>query len=522
MEAMASRMETGAAWVEPAAFVATSFVMLPMVGPGSWRFQSQSNRIGLLVEPIALVERLGRWSSGRGPIYLLLAARLRELIDDGQLRPGQRLPPDRKLAAALAVGRTTVVAAYDLLRVEGRIVRRQGSGTRVAGSEPSSASDAPGGPMFLHLLEPHDDTLMLACAAPDAPPAELVQAYAAVPGRLAAMTGDIGYHPLGHPALRRAIADRYTRGETPTDANQILVTNGAQHALSLLARVFIRPGDRVLVEAPTYPGALEAFSDAAAVLRTGSVGLDGFATAARTHRPVLAYVVATFHNPTGSTLSTPERRQLVRAAGDAGVPLIDDEVLADLSFPGEAASPPLAAFDSTVMSIGSLSKSVWGGLRVGWVRAPASVVGQLARLRAVQDLGGSIPAQLAATELLPHLDGIARSRGVELRSRHDHLRRHLARQLPDWQTWPARGGQTLWARLPHGDGDSFTQVALRHGVAVLAGSGLDASGRSRQYVRLHYCLEPTQLTEAVRRLRAAWRVYDPPTQPSRSAPALAV
>ena len=130
------------------------------------------------MDPIELAQRLGRWSSGRGPLYVLLATRLRTLIDDGELRPGALLPPDRALATALAVGRITVVNAYDRLAVEGRIVRRQGSGTRVAGPAGSEARGTTDAPTFLHLLEPNDDVIMLACAAPDAPPAELVDAYA--------------------------------------------------------------------------------------------------------------------------------------------------------------------------------------------------------------------------------------------------------------------------------------------------------------------------------------------------------
>ncbi|MGH3298548.1 MAG: GntR family transcriptional regulator, partial [Trebonia sp.] len=118
------------------------------------------------MNPIELSERLGRWSSGRGPLPLLLAERLRRLIDEGELPPGEPLPPDRGLASALAVGRSTVVAAYDLLSQEGRIVRRQGSGTRVAGAAVGGPRQTTSEPMFLHLLEPQDGVIPLACAAP--------------------------------------------------------------------------------------------------------------------------------------------------------------------------------------------------------------------------------------------------------------------------------------------------------------------------------------------------------------------
>ncbi|WP_202796993.1 PLP-dependent aminotransferase family protein [Kribbella flavida] len=284
------------------------------------------------MEPIDLVGRLGRWATGRGPLYALLAGRLRQLIDDGDLGPGVLLPPDRTLAAALSVGRSTVVAAYNQLITEGRIVRRQGSGTRVAGTPAATPPETTGAPVFLHLLEPQDGTIMLACAAPAVPPPELADAYAAVLPRLASY--GIGYHPAGVLELRQALADRYTRQGRPTHPDQILVTNGGQQALSLLARSFVAPGDPVLLEAPTYPGALEVFRDQAATLHPLPVGLDGFEAAVRRRRPALAYVVPVFQNPTGGVLGSLQRQRLAAVAQRYGVPLVEDEILADLAFPG--------------------------------------------------------------------------------------------------------------------------------------------------------------------------------------------
>jgi DNA-binding transcriptional MocR family regulator len=474
------------------------------------------------MEPIELGERLGRWPAGRGPLHVLLAARLRRLIDEGELPPGEPLPPDRALASVLAVGRSTVVAAYDLLRQDGRVVRRQGSGTRVAGTEPGGVRQTTSAPIFLHLLEPGDGVIQLACAAPDRPPPELAEAYARIVPVLAAATGDIGYYPAGHPALRRAIADRYTGRGIRTGPERIMVTAGGQQALSLLARALLAPGDRVLVERPTYPGALEAFREQAAVLLARPAGLGGLAAAARRHHIALAYAIPTFHNPTGSVLPPLARRALVQAAAAASVPLIDDEVLSDLAFPGVQVPPPLAAYADGVISLGSLSKSIWGGLRIGWVRAPEPLVGQLARLLAVHDLGGNVPAQLAAAELLPRLDMLAARQAAQLQARHDQLRALLARHLPGWDVPPVPGGQTLWVRLPHGDGTSFAQAALRHRVAVLPGTGLDASGQSQDCLRLHFAAQPDDLAEVVRRLAGAWRGYRPPPAPTVSPPAMSV
>jgi DNA-binding transcriptional MocR family regulator len=377
-------------------------------------------------------------------------------------------------------------------------------------------------PSFLHLLEPRDGVILLACAAPDAPPAELVDAYARILPELAATVGDIGYYPMGHPKLRRAIADRFGLRGVPTTPGQILVTTGGQQALSLLARSLVRPGDRVLVEAPTYPGALETFREEAAVLRTLPVGLPGLTAAAAAHSPAFAYVISTYQNPTGAVLPTLPRRRLVEDAAAAGIVLVDDEVPAELGFPGEQPPPPLAAFDDQVITIGSLSKVVWGGLRIGWVRAPEPVIARLSRLRAVHDLGGNVPAQLAAADLLPRLDALRDKGAVRRQAGHDHLRAELARHLPDWPVPAVRGGQTFWVRLPHGDGASFTQAALRHGVAVLPGPGLDGDGRSEEYIRLHFVAAQEELTEAVRRLASAWQDYRAPKGRVTSPPAMAV
>ncbi len=490
-------------------------------GPG-WRSQSQCRRIGLHMKPIELTERLGRWSSGRGPLHVLLAARLRRLIDEGELPPGEPLPPDRALALALAVGRSTVVAAYDLLRQDGRIARRQGSGTRVAGADPPGPRQTTSAPLFLHLLEPGDDVIPLACAAPDTPPPEVAQAYARAATALASIAGDIGYYPAGHPALRRAIADRYTGRGIRTGPEQIVVTNGGQQALSLLARALLAPGDRVLVEAPTYPGALEAFREHAAVPFSLPVGLGGLAAAAHGQRAAMAYVISTFHNPTGSVLSPLARQALAQDAAAAGVPLIDDEVLSDLAFPGVQVPPPMACYGDGVISVGSLSKSVWGGQRIGWVRADEPLTSRLARLIAVHDLGGNVPAQLAAADLVPRLDALSARQAAGRQARHDHLRAELARRLPDWDAPPVPGGQTLWVRLPCGDGTSFAQTALRHRIAVLPGSGLDAAGQCQDRLRLHFVAPPDVLTEAVRRLAEAWRAYHPPPAPATAPPAMSV
>ncbi|MBA2889360.1 PLP-dependent aminotransferase family protein [Nonomuraea soli] len=450
-----------------------------------------------------LVDLLGRWASGRGPLYLLLAARLRALIDDGVLGSGAQLPPDRMLAERLAVGRGTVVSAYDLLQQEGRVVRRQGSGTRVAEMDaaPSANKEVIPNPLLMHILNPPDNVRLLTCAAPEEPPAILAEAYHHAASTIARTRHDLGYQPAGHPLLREAIAASYRRRGLPTSAEQIIVTTGAQQALTLLTTLLVSPGDTVLTESPTYPGALEVFRQASAVIRP--VDTDPLSGALRGERPALLYVIPTASNPGGAIMDTATRRHL---AGQ-DFPVIDDEVCAELCFDGEV-PPPLAAFDERAITISSMSKSVWGGMRVGWVRAPTPLVSRLARLRAIHDLGGEVASQLAAAWLLERMEEVRRSRIELLKERHDHLCRELAAHLPDWEFRPAMGGQTLWVRIPRGDVDAFAQLAQRHGVAIAPGRGFDPLGAAGDRMRLHFLFAREELSAAVRDLARAWAAYD--------------
>ncbi|WP_214109490.1 aminotransferase-like domain-containing protein [Acrocarpospora catenulata] len=469
-----------------------------------------------MTEVDRIVGWLGRWASGRGPLYLLLAVRLRALIDDGLLAPGSALPPDRVLAQRLAVGRGTVVAAYDLLQQEGRLVRRQGSGTRVAEAElpTTRAAEGVSNPLLLHVLDPPDGVLLLTCAAPVEPPPVLVAAYQEAAARLGRVRHDIGYYPAGHPELRQAVAAYYTARGLPTEPGEILITNGGQQAIALITALLVAPGDTVRLETPTYPSAIEIFRNAGALV--SPCELD------ETHergvllprepevgKPALAYLVPTAHNPTGRVMPALARRRLAAWAAEADVPLIDDEVPAELCFDG-VTPPPLARFarGEQILTVASLSKLVWGGLRVGWIRASAALISRLARLRAIHDLGGDVLAQLAATALLGRLDEVRAARVTTLRARHDHLRAELAAHLPSWSCPPALGGQTLWVRLPRGDAGAFAQLTARHGVAVPPGSAFDVAGDHAACLRLPFVHPEPELSDGVRRLAAAWAAYD--------------
>lgn len=451
-----------------------------------------------------VVTSLGRWMDRPGPRYLRLAEALEVLLGQESLPAGTRLPSERELAQRLGLSRGTVVAAYAELAERGAVSRRQGSGTRVMGAPSADLPPVHRYPQLTRLITETPEQIDLAFGAPylDELVAGLTgEALAAVRAGGAPVHG---YAPLGLPALREAIAAR--AGAT---AEEVLVTNGGQGALALLTSALVRPGDRVVLEAPTYPGAIELFSRAGAAIVP--LGRDHAGPRPDELRRVLSgvgaafvYLVPTCHNPTGSVMHERRRRELLAVCAEHDVTVVDDETTADLVFAG-ATPPSLGSLDpDRVISVGSFSKVVWGGLRVGWIRASRRLVLKLGRLKAARDLGGGLLDQVAVLEALPRLDEIAAARREQSRERHAALTSALAERLPEWRVADCRGGYSLWARVPTGTGDELAAAALARGVAIASGSASAPQDLFLDHVRLCFAAPPELLVEAVDRLAAAW------------------
>jgi DNA-binding transcriptional MocR family regulator len=328
-----------------------------------------------------------------------------------------------------------------------------------------------------------------------------------------------GYSPLGYAPLRDAIAAHLCARGVPTTAEQILVTSGAQQAISMAAWLYVQRGDTALVENPTYPGALDALTAVGGRLvgvRTGRYGPDvaTLADGISRHAPRLVYLIPTYQNPVGGVLAEPARRALASLIQQHQVPLFEDDSLSGLSIVGEPPRP-VAAFapDGPILTAGSLSKLFWAGLRVGWVRASEPVIAQLGRLKAVADLGGSLPGQVIASRLLGAYDDIRRQRRPVIAQRLELTTRLLAAMLPDWSWDQPQGGLCLWLRLPYGSATEFGQVAQRAGVSIVAGSVASADGSFDDHVRLPFGHRPETLEEGIRRLARAWQVYAPSEEP---------
>lgn len=466
---------------------------------------------------VALVAMLGGWSAGPGPRYRKLAQALRRVADEGGLAPGERLPSERELAGALAVSRSTVVAAFDELRGQGVLESRQGSGTRLAaGPRPRADGRVPGGhgtAIFQRLIDGPGELISLACAAGGGA-AEIAGALQEVLHEdLAALLRDPGYQPRGLPTLRAAIAEHYTALGLPTGIDEVLVTTGAHQALVLVADLHRRNLTTVLVEAPSWPACLDVFRSAGAQLSAVPLDEEGIdanalAGALREQQPALLYVMPTYHNPTGILMSAARRRRVAELAAYHDVPVVEDNAYAGLAAGPDAAIPaPLAAYspaDAEVLTVESLGKAVWGGLRIGWVRAPSAIIERLARRKALADLGSPVLDQALAARLLPRLGELATRRSDELRSQLDLLERLLGEHLPSWRWRRPDGGSALWVQLPSTDAGSYAQIALRHGVEVVPGSAMDPSGGHDSYLRLPFTLPPDTLTQLVPRLATAW------------------
>jgi DNA-binding transcriptional MocR family regulator len=463
----------------------------------------------------ALLPDLTSSGARRGAVYAALADALSSLVLDGRIAVGTRVPSERALAAALGLSRTTVTAAYSALRADGYLISRTGSGsfTAVPAGTTASSSTARWAPPG-----ESPDLIDLTCATPAGPAAAIADAVTAAAAHLPWLTAGTGYDPVGVPRLREAIAARFAARGVPTDASQILITNGALHALDLLLRLLAASGGRVLTELPTYSGAIDAIRTSAARLLPvplapgGGWDVEALQVALRQNAPGLAYLIPDFHNPTGALVPDAERRAVLRAARRAGTTVIVDETFVDLGFNNNAATPA-AAIDPSVVTIGSLSKTVWGGLRIGWIRAQPDLVQRVAALRAATDMGGALLDQLIAVELVGRLDELAAARVAEVRPRRDALLAALARELPGWRVSAPQGGLSLWAELDAPLSTPLSVLARSAGVQIVPGSRFGADGTLERYLRLPYTQPAEALERAVTRLREVWTTLD------RSSPA---
>ncbi|HXZ32714.1 MAG TPA: PLP-dependent aminotransferase family protein [Terriglobales bacterium] len=330
----------------------------------------------------------------------------------------------------------------------------------------------------------------------------------------------------GYEPLREMIARHITRYGIEAKTENVLITSGSQQALDLIGKLLINPGDRILVEAPTYLGALQAFNVYGAEYVAVESDDDGLRTdllelPLRTG-PKFMYVLPNFQNPGGTTLSEGRRHQLVLLADKYGIPIIEDDPYGQLRYEGEHL-PPLVVLDrenlrrdddysiGNVIYLSTFSKTLAPGLRLGWIVAPSDVIAKLVQLKQGADLHTSTFGQMVAYEVARDnfLDEHVKLIRRVYRERRDVMLEALRKCFPPEVTWThPHGGLFLWVTLPEGmDCNKLFEAALKENVAFVPGDCFYAGNFAKEgcrHFRLNFSYgQPEQIREGVRRLSVA-------------------
>jgi GntR family transcriptional regulator/MocR family aminotransferase len=471
------------------------------------------------------------------PIYVQLEQYLRQSIESGLLAPDTRLPAARQFAQDLGISRVTVENAYAMLEADGLVLRRTGSGTFVAA--PATQFAQPGAvgqngwPLWQLELASEQSQPQAPAQEPlnvhpnpisftgfgdprHFPANEFQRAIREVirrDGTAAFSFGD----PQGYEPLRATIAHVLASQGLRTSADTVLITTGSQQALALIAQVLLRPGDAVLVEQPTYDVALELF-------RSLNVKVIGCPTDAwgmqveqlepllQQQHPRLIYTIPNFQNPSGVCMSTARRHQLIALADRYNIPILEDDFVGDLRYDGRV-QPALKALDpgGRVIYVGTFSKVLMPGLRIGYLVAEGPIFERLVHLKRVYDLATSTLTQRALEVYMTvgrYQAHIVRSSQI-YRKRRDAMLQAIERWLPPGtQVLTPQGGLFMWVRLPEPlSAVALQPLALESGVRYAVGTRFfPRPSEGERFLRLNFATQAQpEIEEGIRRLAAAAR-----------------
>jgi DNA-binding transcriptional MocR family regulator len=440
------------------------------------------------------------------PVYRDLATRIRLLVIDGQLPDGFRLPSERELSGSLGLSRTTVTSAYASLRDQGVLRARRGAGNFVHQPELGMASSL----LPITLAAQEDNALVAMNTAASSAPPGLSRAYQSAAERLPALLAGTGYFPDGVESLRTELAEWFTARGLPTRPTQLIITVGSLSAWNVVLQGLADPGDPVLLESPTYYNAIEACRRRGSRLVPFPITAqdwdpDRLDTILKRSRARLAFLIPEFQNPTGIWLDEDQRQAAARVLNRHDLVTVVDETLIDLRLDGDSARTPMGRWLNDAITIGSASKSFWGGLRIGWIRSPKQHVRRLIETQAATDNGAAPFEQLVVAELMRHAAPVLDHQRNRIRLQRDHLLAEMARELPQWQVTVPRGGLSLWFQLPTETSNLVSALARRRELVLTPGPRFYPRGGGRRQLRIPYVAEPAVLTEAVRRLSLAWQ-----------------
>lgn len=463
------------------------------------------------------------------PLYRQIYEQLREAILAGRLPESARLPPERSLAEKLDVNRSTVVHAYRELATDGLIEQRVGSGSRVVpqlrGGQPERAAGVPwwvtlppwrvgAFPNVLGELAAEQETGRISFVqgvAPDQPSplAGLAKSFARVGGepRFVLSYGDSeGYEPL-----RVAIAARLNaRGADGVAPNNVIVLTGSTQGIAIVAQSLAEPGDEIIVESPSYPGALQVFQISglraiAVPVDDDGMRVDHVEAILRTRRPRFIYTMPSLHNPTNATMNADRRERLTTIARRAGVPIVEDDPYGPLA--ADAGPPLLALAPDHVVYVSTFSKTIAPSLRVGWLTAPRTILERLLLRKQAYDMATSLYVQAAVADYLQ------RGYDAHVEQLRDELRQR--RRLADAaiaQHWPASlrvsrpaGGFYLWATTPRElRARALLDASERLGASFLFGEAFFANSGGDHHFRLALtAVARRDIAEGIRRIGKA-------------------
>jgi len=457
-----------------------------------------------------LAEILDHWQSGTGPLYQQLANAIVSLAEVGSLEYGTRLPSERALAERLHLSRNTVTAAYQQLRDEEWLDVRPGAaptlGSRSRGLDGMSAQER-----FAKILPGEKAPIVgLASACPPAAPVvldALKDPSAILEG--AVLVGN-GYATLGDPDLVAAIVDHLRAEGISARPDEIVVTSGGQQAVWLAVTAVAGPSAPVAVEAVTYPGVFDAITAAGSrtlALPMATDGLDAAASAKliRAARPDVAYLT-TFQNPTGTAMDEESAQLFMDVVAETCTTVIDDRIMGDLALTGNKPRA-LATYnpEASVITIGGLSKTFWGGMRIGWLHTNATLAAQLRHRKAAMDLGSPAFFQKLATSFVrDHYADVVTWRIAQMRLSLQAAIEALAEHAPEWEYGMPQGGASLWVKVPGVNESRFAERAAAAGVPVAPGSAFEVlPGAGAGRFRLPFYLPPEDMQLGIKILATA-------------------
>lgn len=469
------------------------------------------------------------------PIHVQVEESIRNLIRQGRLRPGDRLPSMRQLATTLGLNRITVRAAFNKLEADGLINSQVGRGTFVSRmnlpaeeSAPEPAHDQEAvaflwGPLFNDLRSapagppsngPRHNGKMISFVAAAPPPevfpaAEFRRCVDFVIKRRMTDISRLG--PCdGLQSLKAYLARWFAQKGINVSEDEVLITSGCQQAMDLIRRVLVAPGDAVMLENPTYPGAIAALSAPSTErLELPIQGRDSDLSALNSlcgrNRCKLIYAVPNFHNPTGKTMPLESRQRLLAIANRMRIPIVEDDVFGDLRYQGAGLPALKILCPHLVIHIGSFSKCLNPGLRVGWVVAPPPVIRQLCAVKQASDLQTNLLMQATLDEFcrrdLLHLH-LKRVKRIFLK-RRDAMAEALGRWFPSEARWTVpEGGLSIWVSLALAcNTNELLRLAQERGVQFLPGSVFHFRSAAYNSLRLSFAAENEQrIQEGIRLL----------------------